>query len=249
MNQAQWPDAAEPTRARVEELAVNLATVKTEIARAAHLASRSPSEIRLIVVTKTFPSSDILALAELGVRDIGESRDQEAKVKFGRLAERLPDDLRWHFIGQLQTNKARSVAGYADVIHSVDRPSLVQALAKGARSVSREVRALAQVDLSSGVNDPGRGGASHELAIALADQIASSQGLVLGGVMGVAALGEPPAVGFKRLASVAAQVKERHPGAGVISAGMSDDMVEAIAAGATHVRIGSKVLGFRPPIG
>ncbi len=249
MNQAQWQEAAEPTKARLVELAQNLALVKDEIAQAATLANRSPDEVTLVVVTKTFPPEDILALAQLGVRDIGESRDQEAKSKFEVLSTRLPADMRWHFIGQLQTNKARSVANYADVVHSVDRASLVAALAKGARNAGREITALAQIDLAVDASDANRGGISPGSATELAQQIEGSEGLRLGGVMGVAPLSESAGASFARLALVAEQVRASYPQARVISAGMSEDMNEAIAAGATHVRIGSKVLGFRPPIG
>jgi pyridoxal phosphate enzyme (YggS family) len=211
--------------------------------------------VHLIVVTKTFPTSDIVDLVELGVRDIGESRDQEARVKAQELAGATPPDLRWHFIGQLQTNKAKSVATYADFVHSVDRAGLVQALAKGAVAAGREVGALIQVNLdgqaaaASGVNAATeRGGTTAEETLALAEQVERSGGLRLSGVMGVAPLDQPPAPAFEHLAEVARQVRAAHPSASMISAGMSDDMVEAIAAGATHVRIGSKVLGFRPSI-
>jgi pyridoxal phosphate enzyme (YggS family) len=207
------------------------------------------------VVTKTFPTSDIVDLVELGVRDIGESRDQEARVKAQELAGATPPDLRWHFIGQLQTNKAKSVATYADFVHSVDRAGLVQALAKGAVAAGREVGALIQVNLdgqaaaASGVNAATeRGGTTAEETLALAEQVERGGGLRLSGVMGVAPLDQPPAPAFEHLAEVARQVRAAHPSASMISAGMSDDMVEAIAAGATHVRIGSKVLGFRPSI-
>jgi pyridoxal phosphate enzyme (YggS family) len=220
--------------------------------------------VHLIVVTKTFPTSDIVDLVELGVRDIGESRDQEARVKAQELAGATPPDLRWHFIGQLQTNKAKSVATYADFVHSVDRAGLVQALAKGAVAAGREVGALIQVNLdgqaaaASGVTaaterdgtTPAteRGGTTAQETLELAEQVERSGGLRLSGVMGVAPLDQPPAPAFEHLAEVARQARAAHPSASMISAGMSDDMVEAIAAGATHVRIGSKVLGFRPPI-
>lgn len=249
MNQAQWQEAAEPTKARLAEIATSIGVVKSKIAEAARTARRSPDEICLIVVTKTFPASDILALAELGVRDVGESRDQEAKAKFQLIGHRLPPDMRWHFIGQLQTNKARSVASYADIVHSVDRPKLVDALAKGACDSAREITALVQVDLATGLDDVNRGGVSRDQALEVADQISVTAGLRLGGVMGVAPLGEPVGPAFERLKGVAEQVRARHAEAKIISAGMSDDFAEAIAAGATHVRIGSKVLGFRPAIG
>ena len=204
--------------------------------------------MNLIVVTKTFPVSDISDLVELGVRDIGESRDQEARLKAQELAGSTPQDLRWHFIGQLQTNKAKSVAGYADFVHSVDRTGLVAALGKGAIAQGREVGALIQVKLDQVRSPNVRGGLSAQGALDLATQVSQTPGLCLAGVMGVAPLEEPPAPAFELLAQVASEVRAAHPSASMVSAGMSDDMVEAIAAGATHVRIGSKVLGFRPPI-
>jgi uncharacterized pyridoxal phosphate-containing UPF0001 family protein len=150
--------------------------------------------------------------------------------------------LTWHFVGQLQTNKAASVVRYADVVHSVDRVRLARALGAQARRAGRTVTCLVQVSLDG---DPERGGAVAEQVPGLADTVAGEEGLVLGGVMAVAPLGQAPDVAFGRLARIAADVRAVHPGATIISAGMSADLEQAIAAGATHLRVGTALLGVR----
>lgn len=240
--------------ARQDELSANLAALRTRIAAACDQAGRSPDEVTLIAVTKTFPASDIRLLARLGVLDIGENRDQEAAPKAAECAG-LEPRLRWHFIGQLQANKAKSVVRYADVVHSVDRSRLVGALGSRARGAGREVTCLVQVDLDQAddiASENGersglapRGGAAPGAVPALADEIAGEDGLTLGGVMAVAPLGASPRPAFKRLAGVAAIVRRAHPGATMISAGMTGDLEEAIAEGATHVRVGTALLGGR----
>jgi len=226
---------------RREQVAAALASVEARIAEACRAAGRPREEITLIAVTKTYPASDVRILAELGVRDIGENRDQEAAPKAAECAD-LP--LTWHFIGQLQTNKARSVVGYADVVHSVDRDRLVAALSREAVRAEREITCLVQVALD---DTPGRGGARPADVPALADAVARAEGLRLGGVMAVAPLGEDPAKAFARLAEVARAVRADHPEATIVSAGMSGDLAEAIACGATHLRIGTALLGRRKP--
>jgi pyridoxal phosphate enzyme (YggS family) len=216
-----------------EPLADRLAAVQERVVAAARSAGRDPAGITTVVVTKFQPIGLIRELHDLGVRDFGESRHPEARDK----AAELPDAT-WHFVGQLQTNKARQVARYADVIHSVDRPSLVDALA------GQDVDVLLQVDL--GVGERGRGGARPGEIPALAEQVAAADGLRLRGVMTVAPLGVPPAAAFAALAMVADRVRAVDPGATWISAGMSGDFAEAVAAGATHMRIGSAITGPRP---
>lgn len=183
-------------------------------------------------------------LAELGVRDIGENRDQEARVKVTEIADR--GRLTVHFIGQVQTNKAASVARYADVVHSVDRPKLAQALGGAAARYGRCLETLIQVDLSQA---PGRGGVQPTQARALADIVAATEGLSLRGVMAVAPLGADPAAAFERLAELADGIRADHPSARWISAGMSGDLEIAVGFGATHLRVGSAILGSRPPRG
>lgn len=276
------PGAEDP---RSEELAANLAAVHARIDRAMEAAGRQDRPT-LIVVTKFFPAADVLRLHRLGVRDVGENRDQEAAAKAAEVTELLragtaapgspgapagpaddpasepADDpaadpasgpaaneevLHWHFIGQLQSNKARSVTGYADHLHSVDRSSLLKALIKVAPSAEEPpLTCLIQVDLRDPVPADGRGGADPALILELADRIASAPGLALGGLMAVAPLDEPAAPAFRRLRELSAQLRERHPGADMISAGMSGDLEEAVAHGATHLRVGRDVLGARP---
>ncbi|TQS31006.1 YggS family pyridoxal phosphate-dependent enzyme [Microbispora sp. KK1-11] len=231
---------------RREQLAAALAEVERRIDDACRAAGRSRSEITLIAVTKTYPASDVRLLAELGVSHVGENRDQEAAAK---AAECAGLGLTWHFIGQLQTNKVRSVASYAHMVHSVDRPRLVDALSREAVRAEREVDCLIQValDAAPGEGDAGRGGAAPQEVPALAGLVAKAEGLRLRGVMAVAPLGEDPAAAFARLRAVAERVREEHPAADVISAGMSGDIPQAVANGATHLRVGTALLGRRKP--
>jgi PLP dependent protein len=234
------PSAAD----RKDEIAARLSAVRDRIAAACGAAGRSPGEVTLIAVTKTYPVSDIQLLSELGVRDIGENKDQEAAPKAAEAAA-LGLSLTWHFVGQLQTNKSASVVSYAEVIHSVDRLRLVRALGTRARAAGRSVTCLVQVSLDG---DPARGGAFGPEVMSVADAIASEDALILGGVMAVAPMEVPAAAAFRKLKEVADEVRGSHPGAVMISAGMSDDLEQAIEAGATHVRVGTALLGGRRAI-
>ena len=229
---------------RREELAGRLATVRERIAAACRAAGRDPGEITLVGVTKTFPASDVRLLSGLGLRDFGENRDAEAAPKVAQCADL---DLIWHFVGQLQTNKAASVARYTTFVHSVDRMRLIRALGAAARRAERVIQCLIEVslDCDPAHSDPGRGGAPAGEVPSLAEALAATDGLVLAGVMAVAPLGMPPADAFARLLDSAAVVRAVWPSATVISAGMSGDLEAAIAAGATHVRIGTALLGDR----
>jgi PLP dependent protein len=231
------------SRDRRAELAANLAAVQDRIAAACAASGRGTAEVQLIAVTKTFPVPDIMILHELGVDDVGENKDQEAAPKAAACAA-AGLALRWHFVGQLQVNKAASVASYAYMVHSVDRLRLVEALGRRAVDAGRQLRCLVQVSLDG---EAGRGGAEPGEVPGLADAIAARDGLLLGGVMAVAPLGEPARPAYARLREIAEMVRAAHPGAQVISAGMSGDLGEAIAEGATHVRIGTALLGGRPP--
>jgi PLP dependent protein len=226
---------------RKGEIAGRLDEVRARIAAACDAAGRSSDEVTLIAVTKTYPVSDIALLCELGACDIGENKDQEAAPKAAECAA-LGVPVTWHFVGQLQTNKAASVVSYASVIHSVDRLRLVGALGSRARQAGRSVTCLVQVSLD---DDPGRGGAFGPQVMAVADAIAAEQGLALGGVMAVAPLGSDPGDAFRNLVKVAGTVRSAHPEAVMISAGMSADLEQAIEAGATHVRVGTALLGGR----
>jgi pyridoxal phosphate enzyme (YggS family) len=210
--------------------------VRAAIADAAHDAGRDPDELTTIVVTKFHPASLIRELAELGVRDIGENRHQEAAAKAQSLSD-LP--VTWHFVGQLQSKKARQVRRYAQVIHSVDRPALVSALA----STESTVDCFVQYNLT---DDPGRGGVGSDELEPLVEQILGTAGLRLLGVMSVAGLDEPPRAAFSRLRSISERVRSLAADARAISAGMSADFAAAIAEGATHLRIGTAITGKRP---
>ncbi len=226
---------------RRAELAASLDRVRERIARACTAAGRPPDAVTLTAVTKTYPASDVLSLAGLGVTDVAENRDQEASAK-AELVRAEGVRLRWHFVGQLQRNKARSVAGYADVIESVDSVRLAEALGRAAAARETPIDVLLQVSLDG---DPARGGVFGDDLWRVSDAVTSSEGLRLGGVMAVAPLGEDPRQAFARLEVLAGQMAVRYPGATTVSAGMSGDLEAAVEHGATHVRIGTSLLGMR----
>ncbi|MFI6337467.1 YggS family pyridoxal phosphate-dependent enzyme [Streptomyces sp. NPDC050535] len=236
---------------RKAQLAGNLAKVEERIAAACVAAGRKREEVTLIVVTKTYPASDVRILSGLGVRHVAENRDQDAAPKAAECSG-LP--LSWHFVGQLQTNKVRSVLGYADLVQSVDRARLVTALSKEAVRVEREVGCLIQVALDAEEGGRGeRGGVGAGGIGELADLVAQAPGLRLEGLMTVAPLtgayaGRQQAA-FERLMDLSTAMRRTHPAANMVSAGMSTDLEQAVAAGATHVRVGTAVLGVRPRLG
>ncbi|GAA1793389.1 YggS family pyridoxal phosphate-dependent enzyme [Leucobacter iarius] len=232
---------AEAVEASRTALAARLAGITERIGDAARAVGRSPEELTLIVVTKFHPASLVTDLAALGVRDVGENRHQEAQDKAAELADL---DLRWHFIGQLQTKKARQAARYAHAIHSIDRERLVDALS----GIDRTVDAFLQVNLT---DDPSRGGAAPDELDRLAERVLETPSLRLRGVMAVAPLPEEEeaARAFERLRRYSERVQALAPDATAISAGMTHDFAEAIAAGATHLRIGSAITGNRPVAG
>jgi pyridoxal phosphate enzyme (YggS family) len=237
------------SHARRDELADNLQRVRQRIAAACVAAERAVDEVALIAITKTFPASDVALLAELGVTDVGENRDQEAAAKVAAVASICTDPgvLRWHFVGALQTNKCPSVVRYASLIHSVDRLRLIDALGRAAHQTAARqtaVRCLVQVDLDE-TSRPGRAGARRDEVGAIADAIADDVRLELAGVMAVAPLRADPGSAFRQLAEIADEVRQRHPLAQIISAGMSGDLESAVANGATHLRVGSALLGAR----
>ena len=233
-----YPDPPEDRRAA--RLAANLAAVRERIAAACVAAGRWPGDVTLIAVTKTFPVEDVRRLVALGVTDFGENRDQEARSK----AAAVPG-VRWHFVGRLQRNKARSVASYADVVHSVDRAELVDTLETASAGVrDHPLTVLVQVNLDADL-DPRRGGVRPVDVPALADRIAIADHLHLAGVMAVAPLGEQADAAFARLAEVSARLRTVHPDAAMVSAGMSGDFEAAVRHGATHTRVGTALLGGR----
>lgn len=233
---------------RAAELAASLAGVRARIDAATRAAGRPAGDVSLVVVTKFFPASDVRILAGLGVGDVGENRHQEAQGKAQECADLRPG-LRWHFIGGLQSNKAAAVAAYADVVESLDRPKLVAPLDRGAAQRGVVLPVLVQVSLDPDPPDATqRAGAEPAEVLGLAGRVAQAEHLALAGLMAVAPRGEEPAAAFARLAEVQRTLLAEHPGAGVLSAGMSGDLEAAIGAGATHVRVGSAVLGSRPTV-
>lgn len=274
MNDQQTPEPDAHSR-RTAYLAQHLAAVRQRILTAA----RDRPEDRahggelpaLIVVTKFFPAADVVRLRELGVRAVGENKDQEALPKAREVSETLAGHAQgltepaWHFVGQLQTNKAKRVVRYASYVHSVDRESLVGALGKAVvnhrAAVGRgeadpgpcagaDLRCCVQIDLDPAADEQSqRGGAHPSRVLELAGRIARTEGLELAGVMAVAPLDGPPREAFERLWEISRRVREHHPRATAVSAGMSADLEQAVAAGATHLRVGSDILGPRPAVG
>jgi PLP dependent protein len=238
---------------RVAELTRNLAAQRARLADACAAAGRDPSELTIIAVTKTYPVDDVLRLAALGVHDIGESRDQEAAAK-ATAASAAGADVRWHFVGHLQRNKCRSVVRYAAMVHSVDNVPLARELASAAdRYRESMLDVLLQISVDG---NPARGGAiegaedpDREVRAVLNEIIAHPGTMRLRGVMTVAPMRWPPAVAFERLAEVSAWIRADVPDATIVSAGMSADLEAGVAAGATHVRLGSAILGNRLPPG
>jgi len=230
---------------RLSEIQSNLEIIQARIESACTVAGRDISEITLIAVTKTYPASDVDLLKQLGIENVGENRDQEASAK----KLEVKSEFKWHFIGQLQSNKAKSVVNYADLIHSVDRWSLAKEIQKSAQGINKVQPVLIQVDLDQSGPDPTRGGIWPAELSELAAAISQASHLELKGLMSVAPLGEKPELAFARLKDIRASFLKEHPQAQILSAGMSDDLEAAILHGATHLRIGSALLGERPKIG
>lgn len=228
MSGAQSPDLGE-----------RLAGVRDAIGSAARDAGRDPREVTLIVVTKFHPASLVRELAALGQRDFGENRHQEAQSKIASLSDL---EATWHFIGQLQSNKARQVRQYADLIHTIDRESLVAALG----GQGRPVEVFLQLNLT---DDPARGGATAAELPVLADRVLSTPGLTLRGLMAVAPLGVEPRRAFERVRLASEDLRRTAPDARALSMGMSGDFAAAILEGATHLRIGTAITGNRPTAG
>jgi len=230
---------------RLSEIQSNLEIIQARIESACTVAGRDISEISLIAVTKTYPASDVDLLKQLGIENVGENRDQEASAK----KLEVKSEFKWHFIGQLQSNKAKSVVNYADLIHSVDRWSLAKEIQKSAQGIDKMQQVLIQVDLDQSGPDPTRGGIWPAELRELAQLINQASHLELKGLMSVAPLGEKPELAFARLKEIRVDFLKENPGAQILSAGMSDDLESAILHGATHLRIGSALLGERPKIG
>jgi pyridoxal phosphate enzyme (YggS family) len=224
------------------DLASRLAAVRDGIADAARTAGRPVSDITTVVVTKFQPVSLLRELLELGVRDFGESRHQEAQVKAAELAG---NGITWHFVGQVQSKKAKAIRTYASVLHSVDRESLVTALGApvGASEAGTAADCFVQVNLT---DDPSRGGVSISNLAPLVERVLATPELRLLGLMAVAPLGAEPRRSFALVAELGAQMQAIAPDARSLSMGMSQDYAAAIAEGATHLRIGTAITGNRP---
>jgi len=232
----------------VTAVAERLSAIDAAIADAARRAGRDPAGITRIVVTKFHPAALVSELYALGVRDVGENRQQELSAKAEALGHALGPgaaDLRWHFIGQAQTNKAGAIRRAAQAVHSVDRVRIAEALDRAATDDAL-LDVLLQINLT---DHPGRGGAAPAELERLAEQVLTLPTLRLRGVMAVAPLDEDPAAAFARVHDSAERLRAVAPEADWISAGMTGDFTEAIAAGATHLRIGSAITGPRPAQG
>ena len=225
---------------RKDQILSNLKSVKEKISAAAQAAGRSPSEITLIAVTKTFPVSDLEILHELGVRNFGENRDQEAAPKVGV----LPADITWHFQGGIQSNKLKSISNWASVIHSVDKFKYAQMISQFSVGKTKEI--FIQVSLDT--LPQSREGVDPADLMQLAEQIMSLPNLEVKGLMAVAPLDQPTEQAFVRLQQIQQKFIQLYPAASSLSSGMSGDYELAISLGATHVRIGSSILGNRSPI-
>jgi pyridoxal phosphate enzyme (YggS family) len=225
------------------ELGKRYQAIVEKIATAAISAGREPKDITLVVVSKNHPHQLVLDLLELGARNFGENRDQEANPKAKQIALESSVDFNWHFIGQLQTNKVKSVLEYAHYLHSLDRSSLLDELIKRTAERVSVLKVFVQVNMT---DDPERGGVSPMDLMAFAERVLSSPGLELVGLMGVGGLDVAPELEFERLAQLSTKLQQLAPDADRLSMGMSGDFQTAIAYGATHLRIGTAITGNRP---
>ncbi|MGI8434489.1 MAG: YggS family pyridoxal phosphate-dependent enzyme [Nocardioidaceae bacterium] len=237
---------SESPASRRDELASRLRDVRRDVDEAAARAGRGGDEVRLIVVTKTWPVGDVRLLSSLGVTEVGENRHQECRTKVEALAG-LP--VRWHFIGQVQSNKAAAIAAYADSVHSVDSVRVARRLDAGARQHQREVECFVQVSLDPDEETRARrGGLTSDDLLGVAEAVEEAAGLRLRGVMGVPPRHGDAQAAYRQLRVLSERLQHRFSHAAAISAGMSGDFADAIVEGATHVRVGSAVLGQRPAL-
>ncbi|WP_093075621.1 YggS family pyridoxal phosphate-dependent enzyme [Pseudonocardia oroxyli] len=235
--------SAEVSAERRAELEERLHAVRERIAAACTAAGRAPGEVELLAVTKTIPAADVVALAELGLRDFGENRAQEAAQKVAEIRERRPDlDLRWHFIGGLQRNKVRVVTPWVTRVETVDSARLAAALDRAAAERGTPLPVLIQYSVDG---DPARGGVDDAGLLDLAAQVTQARGLVLEGLLSVAPLGADDEESFAAIAAAGSRLRAAHPGATVLSAGMSGDLEVAIRHGSTVARVGTALVGDR----
>ncbi|HEX4015780.1 MAG TPA: YggS family pyridoxal phosphate-dependent enzyme [Frankiaceae bacterium] len=211
------------------------------VADAAAAAGRRPEELTVITVTKSFPASDVALLQEMQVLDIGENRAQELASKIAQL-QGIQPPLRWHFIGQLQGNKASLVGRECFALHTLDRQALLAPLDRAAVRAGRRLEVFVQLSLDG---DPHRGGIAEAQIGPLADAVAGCGGLRLAGLMAVPPLGAEPRPAFARVRAASERLRITHPGATALSAGMSADLEAAVIEGATHLRVGTDLMGSR----
>ena len=227
----------------MSDLAQRYREIVDRIDLAAKASNRSSADVTLVVVTKNHPHQLVLDLLALGARDFGENRDQEAAPKAKEIAKLTTEAFRWHFVGQLQTNKVKTVLEYANFIHSLDRESLLTELQKRTEDRADTLGVFLQVNLTE---DPDRGGVRVPDLMGFAEKVVASQGLKLEGLMGVGGLQVAPEAEFEKLANLSVQLQKVAPGARGLSMGMSSDFEVAIGYGATHLRIGTAITGNRP---
>jgi pyridoxal phosphate enzyme (YggS family) len=216
---------------RFEEIRESLRDVRSQI----------PDSVTLIVVTKTFPVSDLEILYQLGERNFGENRDEEGSAK----ANGLPSDLNWHYQGRLQSQKLKSILQWADYIHSLDDLSHAKKLDRIAKDLGIKAKVFIQINLDQDDRSPNRSGIEAQSLGAMVDELLLLENVKVVGIMGIGPLGQDPEPGFELLNRLSITLRKTIPDAAWISAGMSGDFQKAIAHGATHVRIGSSILGSR----
>lgn len=233
------------SESRLNEITENYQKIQSRILESCKKSGRNTSEITVIAITKTYPAADIDLLKTIGIENIGENKDQEASQKFKEVKNKF---IR-HFVGQLQTNKVKSVVQYADYIHSVDRLSLVKEIQKMSQKINKIQKVLIQIDLDESQSDVNRGGVNPQKLNELAQEISNCPNIELSGLMSVAPLNMSSSRAFSKLKIIRDEFIKSFPSAKMLSAGMSEDLEDAVSHGATHLRIGSALLGERPKIG
>lgn len=233
------------SESRLKEITENYQKIQSRILESCNKSGRNTSEITIIAITKTYPASDIDLLKTIGIENVGENKDQEASQKFKDVKNKFI----WHFVGQLQTNKVKSVVQYADYIHSVDRLSLVKEIQKMSQKINKIQKVLIQLDLDESQSDENRGGVNPQKLTELAQEISNCPNIELSGLMSVAPLNMGSNQAFIKLEKIQSEFIKSFPLAKMLSAGMSEDLEDAVSHGATHLRIGSALLGERPKIG
>jgi PLP dependent protein len=238
---------------RESELATALAALRDRLAAAAQAAGRDVTEVELLPITKFFPASDVAILWRLGCRSFGESREQEASAKIAEFqALTGATDVHWHMVGQIQRNKAKHIAAWADTVHSLSTAKVAAALDRGAlRAIEDGLRAdpvnvFVQISLDGDTERGGVDVGDPAAVDAICAQVAEADGLRLVGLMAIPPLGADPDEAFTALAAEHRRVLSNHPGATELSAGMSGDLEAAVRHGSTCVRVGTALMGNRP---